>query len=125
MTPLVQPTRILILGAGGREHALAWKLAAEPGVSEVLCAPGNAGIARTVRTAPVDAGNTQDLLDLARREAVDLTVVGPELPLDRGIVDLFSSEGQRIFGPAASAARLECSKVFAKDFMARYGIPTA
>jgi phosphoribosylamine--glycine ligase len=117
--------KILVVGSGGREHALAGKLAAEPGVSEVICAPGNAGIARTVRTAPVDAGNTQDLLDLARREAVDLTVVGPELPLDRGIVDLFSSEGQRIFGPAASAARLECSKVFAKAFMARYGIPTA
>ncbi len=117
--------KILVVGSGGREHALAWKLAAEPGVSDVICAPGNAGIARTVRTAPVDAGNTQALLDLARREAVDLTVVGPELPLDRGIVDLFSSEGQRIFGPAAAAARLECSKVFAKAFMARYGIPTA
>jgi phosphoribosylamine---glycine ligase len=117
--------KILVVGSGGREHALAWKLAAEPGVADVICAPGNAGIARTVRTAAVDAGNIQALLDLARREAVDLTVVGPELPLDRGIVDLFSSEGQRIFGPAALAARLECSKVFAKGFMARYGIPTA
>jgi phosphoribosylamine---glycine ligase len=117
--------KILVVGSGGREHALAWKLAAEPGVADVVCAPGNAGIARTVRTAPVDAGNIHALLDLARREAVDLTVVGPELPLDRGIVDLFSSEGQRIFGPDASAARLECSKVFAKGFMARYGIPTA
>jgi phosphoribosylamine---glycine ligase len=117
--------KILVVGSGGREHALAWKLAAEQGVADVVCAPGNAGIARTVRTAPVDAGNIHALLDLARREAVDLTVVGPELPLDRGIVDLFSSEGQRIFGPDASAARLECSKVFAKGFMARYGIPTA
>jgi phosphoribosylamine---glycine ligase len=117
--------KILVVGSGGREHALAWKLAAEPDVSDVICAPGNAGIARTVRTAPVDAGNIQALLDVARREAVDLTVVGPELPLDRGIVDLFSSEGQRIFGPAAAAARLECSKVFAKAFMAQYGIPTA
>jgi phosphoribosylamine---glycine ligase len=117
--------KILVVGSGGREHALAWKLAAEAGVTEVICAPGNAGIARTVRTAPVDAANIQELLDLARREAVDLTVVGPELPLDRGIVDLFSSEGQRIFGPDASAARLECSKVFAKAFMARHGIPTA
>jgi phosphoribosylamine--glycine ligase len=117
--------KILVVGSGGREHALAWKLAAEPGVAGVICAPGNAGIARTVRTVAVDAGNIQALLDLARREAVDLTVVGPELPLDGGIVDLFSSEGQRIFGPAAAAARLECSKVFAKGFMARYGIPTA
>ena len=116
---------ILVVGSGGREHALAWKLAAEPGVARVICAPGNAGIARIVPTGAIDAGNIQALLDFARREAVDLTVVGPELPLDRGIVDLFSSEGQRIFGPAASAARLECSKVFAKDFMARYGIPTA
>ena len=116
---------ILVVGSGGREHALAWKLAAEPGVARVICAPGNAGIARDVHTAAIDAGNIQALLDLACREQVDLTVVGPELPLDRGIVDLFSSEGQRIFGPAASAARLECSKVFAKDFMARYGIPTA
>jgi phosphoribosylamine---glycine ligase len=117
--------KILVVGSGGREHALAWKLAAESGVSDVLCAPGNAGIARTVRTVPIDAGNTQALLELARREAVDLTVVGPELPLDRGIVDLFSSERQRIFGPTAAAARLECSKVFAKEFMARSGIPTA
>ena len=116
---------ILVVGSGGREHALAWKLAAEPGVARVICAPGNAGLARIVPTGAIDAGNIQALLDFARREAVDLTVVGPELPLDRGIVDLFSSEGQRIFGPAASAARLECSKVFAKDFMARYGIPTA
>ena len=116
---------ILVVGSGGREHALAWKLAAEPGVARVICAPGNAGIARDVRTAAIDAGNIRGLLDLARREDIDLTVVGPELPLDRGIVDLFSSEGQRIFGPAAAAARLECSKVFAKDFMARYGIPTA
>jgi phosphoribosylamine---glycine ligase len=116
---------ILVVGSGGREHVLAWKLAAEPGVARIICAPGNAGIARDVHTAAIDAGNIQALLDLARREHVDLTVVGPELPLDRGIVDRFSSEGQRIFGPAASAARLECSKVFAKDFMARYGIPTA
>ena len=117
--------KILVVGGGGREHALAWKLVAEPGVTEVVCAPGNAGIARTVRTAAIEAGNIEALLDLARREAVDLTVVGPEVPLDRGIVDLFRSRGQRILGPAAAAARLECSKVFAKGFMARHGIPTA
>jgi len=117
--------KILVVGSGGREHALAWKLAGEAGVSDVICAPGNAGIARTVRTAPVDAGDIEGLLALAAREAVDLTVVGPELPLDRGIVDLFSSRGLRIFGPRAAAARLECSKAFSKGFMARHGVPTA
>jgi phosphoribosylamine--glycine ligase len=117
--------KILVVGSGGREHALAWKLAGEAGVSEVLCAPGNAGIARTVRTAPVDAGDIEGLFALAAREAVDLTVVGPELPLDRGVVDLFSSRGLRIFGPRAAAARLECSKVFSKGFMDRHGVPTA
>jgi len=117
--------KILVVGSGGREHALAWKLAGEAGVSEVICAPGNAGIARTVRTAPAAAGDVEALFELAAREAVGLTVVGPELPLDRGIVDLFSSRGLRIFGPRAGAARLECSKVFAKGFMARHGIPTA
>jgi phosphoribosylamine--glycine ligase len=116
---------ILVVGSGGREHALAWKLSREPGIGTLLCAPGNAGIARVVRTAPVDAGDVEGLFDLARREAVDLTVVGPELPLDRGIVDIFSSRGLRIFGPSRAAAQLECSKVFAKGFMARYGIPTA
>jgi phosphoribosylamine--glycine ligase len=117
--------KILVVGSGGREHALAWKLAREVGVTEVICAPGNAGIARTVRTAAIEAGDVEGLLDLAVREAVDLTVVGPELPLDRGIVNLFSSRGLRIFGPSREAAQLECSKAFAKDFMARNGIPTA
>src|SRR5687767_677819 len=117
--------KILVVGSGGREHALCWKLTNEAAVAEVICAPGNAGIARTVRIAPVDAGDVEGLIDLARREAVDLTVVGPELPLDRGIVNLFSSRGLRIFGPSREAAQLECSKAFAKGFMARYGIPTA
>src|SRR5215218_255130 len=117
--------KILVVGGGGREHALAWTLARDRPVTAVLCAPGNAGIARVVPTFPVDAGDVAGLADLAVRESVDLTVVGPELPLDRGIVDVFSSRGLRIFGPAAAAARLECSKVFAKEFMARHGIPTA
>ena len=111
--------KILVVGSGGREHALVWTLGRNRSVSSVLCAPGNAGIARLARTVPVDAGDVDGLLDLAIREQVDLTVVGPELPLDRGIVDLFSSRGLRIFGPTAAAARLECSKVFAKDFMAQ------
>ena len=91
----------------------------------MVCAPGNTGIGRIARTVPVDVSDVGALVDLAQREAVDLTVVGPELPLDRGVVDLFSSRGLLIFGPSAAAARLECSKVFAKEFMARHGIPTA
>ena len=117
--------KILVVGSGGREHALAWTLARDCAVTSLLCAPGNAGIARVVPTVPVDAGDVEALAELGRRESVDLTVVGPELPLDRGIVDIFSSRGLRIFGPSRAAARLECSKVFAKEFMARHGIPTA
>jgi len=116
--------KILVIGSGGREHALAWKLAGEPG-ADVLCAPGNPGIAGVARTIPIPAGDVSALAGLAERERVDLTVVGPELPLDCGIVDLFSARGLRIFGPSRHAAQLECSKAFAKDFMARHGIPTA
>ncbi len=117
--------RILIVGSGGREHALAWKIASEAGVTEVICAPGNPGIAGVARTVPVAAGDVDALAALAARESIDLTVVGPELPLDRGIADLFASKGLRLFGPSRAAAQLECSKVFAKAFMARHGIPTA
>ena len=117
--------RVLIVGGGGREHALAWRLSRDPSVSEVLCAPGNPGIRDVANLASIDAGNPDQLLALAKREAIDLTVVGPELPLDRGIVDRFGDEGLRIFGPPRAAAQLECSKVFAKGFMARHGIPTA
>lgn len=117
--------RILVVGGGGREHALAWKLASEPGVGEVLCAPGNPGISAVARTVPAAAADVDALAALARRESVDLTVVGPELPLDRGIADRFASEGLRLFGPSRAAAQLECSKVFAKAFMARHGVPTA
>jgi len=117
--------RVLIVGGGGREHALAWKLAGESGVTQVYCAPGNAGIARVATRLAVDAGDPQAMLDAAVRERIDLTIVGPELPLDRGIVDLFTARGRLIFGPTRAAAQLECSKVFAKGFMARHGIPTA
>jgi phosphoribosylamine--glycine ligase len=117
--------KVLIVGSGAREHALAWKLSSERAVSEVVCAPGNAGIATTVRTVAIDAADTSALSDFAARERVDLTVVGPELPLDRGIADLFASRKQRLFGPSRAAAQLECSKAFAKAFMARHGIPTA
>jgi phosphoribosylamine--glycine ligase len=117
--------RILVVGSGAREHALAWKLGTERGVSEVVCAPGNAGIGRVARIEAVAASDLEGLRALAARARVDLTVVGPELPLDRGIVDLFASGGLRILGPTRAAAQLESSKVFAKAFMARHGIPTA
>ena len=117
--------KILVVGSGGREHALAWKLAGEAGVTGVIAAPGNPGIARVARLAAIDVADVEGLLALAQREQIDLTVVGPELPLDRGLVDRFSSRGLTIFGPSRAAAQLECSKVFAKGFMARHGIPTA
>jgi phosphoribosylamine---glycine ligase len=117
--------KVLVVGSGGREHALAWKFAAERAVRDVVCAPGNAGISDVARIADISAGDPSALAAFAEREAIDLTVVGPELPLDRGIADLFMSRGLRIFGPSRAAAQLECSKVFAKAFMARHGIPTA
>lgn len=117
--------KILVVGSGGREHALAWKLAGEPGVHDVVCAPGNAGIASVARLAPISAGDPDALAALAERERIDLTIVGPELPLDRGIADLFAARGLKLFGPTRAAAQLECSKVFAKAFMTRHGIPTA
>jgi phosphoribosylamine--glycine ligase len=117
--------RVLIVGAGGREHALAWRLAQEPGVSALVCAPGNAGIAPVARLVAVESSDPDALLALIERESIDLTVVGPELPLDRGVVDRVRAAGRRIFGPPRAAAQLECSKVFAKGFMTRHRIPTA
>ena len=117
--------KILVVGGGAREHAIAWKLAGERGVSEVLCAPGNPGIAEHARCIPDEAGNPAGLLAVAAREAVDLTVVGPELPLSLGVVDLFAEEGRPIVGPSKAAAALESSKAFAKAFMERHRIPTS
>ncbi len=121
------PLKLLVIGGGGREHALAWKLAQSPRVSEVLVAPGNAGTARETKCRNVDlrATDLDGLLALAQREGVALTVVGPEQPLVAGVVDRFRAAGLRIFGPTAAAAQLEGSKAFAKDFLARHGIPTA
>ncbi|MBA3297837.1 MAG: phosphoribosylamine--glycine ligase [Acidobacteria bacterium] len=122
---------VLVVGGGGREHALAWKLAREKGVTAVSCTPGNFGIAAEAGVVPISADNVAMLADQAGaltdawNAAVGLTVVGPEVPLNAGICDLFASRGLRIFGPSRAAAQLECSKVFAKDFMARHGIPTA
>jgi phosphoribosylamine--glycine ligase len=117
--------RILVLGAGAREHALAWKLSNEPNVSHVICAPGNAGIARTIATAPLDLLDTDAVSSLVDREQIDLTVVGPEAPLGNGLADRFEAEGRRVFGPTRGAAQLETSKAFAKDFMQRHQVPTA
>jgi phosphoribosylamine--glycine ligase len=117
--------RILVLGAGAREHALAWKLSNEPNVSHVICAPGNAGIARTIATAPLDLLDTDAVSSLVDREQIDLTVVGPEAPLGNGLADRFEAEGRRVFGPTRGAAQLETSKAFAKDFMHRHQVPTA
>ncbi len=117
--------QILVVGSGAREHALCWKLLRDPGVDGVICAPGNAGLAREFPTVAVDPADPEALLALAERERIDLTVVGPEAPLERGIADLFSSRGRPLFGPRKAAAQLETSKAFAKDFMFRHGVPTA
>lgn len=117
--------KLLVLGGGGREHALVWKLASERDVGEIVCAPGNAGISRLARCVPVDLEDPAQALALAQAEQVDLTVVGPELPLSRGVVDAFLAERLAVFGPTRAAAELESSKVFAKDFMARHKVPTA
>ncbi len=117
--------RVLLVGGGGREHALAWKLAQSPRLSRLIAAPGNPGIARHADCVPVKDSAIEELRSLARRERVDLTVVGPELPLALGLADRLREAGLRVFGPGAAAARIESSKAFAKDLMARHGIPTA
>lgn len=117
--------KVLIVGSGGREHALAWKLAQSPRVTKVCSAPGNAGTAHLGENVPIGAEDIPSLVSYAKREAIGLTVVGPDDALAAGIVDAFEHEGLRIFGPNAAAARLESSKIFAKDFMRRHGIPTA
>ena len=117
--------KLLLIGSGAREHALAWKLAKEPQVDAILCAPGNIGIAQHARCAPVDVADPNAILQLAIREAVDFTIIGPELPLANGVANVFTASGRALFGPSRTAARLESSKAFAKMFMARHGIPTA
>ena len=117
--------KVLVLGSGGREHALVWKLRQSPSVTQVYCIPGNGGIAADAECLPGDLKNVDSLAQTAARVQPDLTVVGPELPLSLGVVDEFSRRGLRIFGPTAAAARLESSKAFAKEFMQRHNIPTA
>jgi phosphoribosylamine--glycine ligase len=117
--------KVLVIGSGGREHALVWKLKQSPRVRQVFCAPGNGGICSDAECLPADVQSLESLLEVANRVQPDLTVVGPEVPLAAGVVDEFTRRGMRIFGPTAAAARLESSKSFAKDFMRRHRIPTA
>jgi len=116
--------KVLILGSGGREHALAWAVARSPRVTQVVCAPGNGGMAQIARCVPVDLKSLDAMIRLAEAEKPDLTVVGPELPLSLGIVDALQQRGMRVFGPTRAAAMLETSKGFAKRFMQRHNIPT-
>jgi phosphoribosylamine---glycine ligase len=117
--------KILVIGSGAREHAMVWKLARERDVTDVYCAPGNPGIATMARCLPADVAKPAELLEIATRQAVDLTVVGPEVPLSVGVVDLFLQHDMAIVGPTRAAAALESSKSFAKDFMDRHRVPTA
>ncbi|MEW6183511.1 MAG: phosphoribosylamine--glycine ligase [Bacillota bacterium] len=117
--------KVLVIGGGGREHALVWKIAQNPSVKKVFCAPGNAGIGRLAECVQIKAEDVNGLLAFAREEGISLTVVGPEAPLAAGIVDVFETAGLKIFGPRQKAARLEASKVFAKEVMLRCGVPTA
>ena len=117
--------RILVVGSGGREHALVWKIRQSPKVEKIYCAPGNGGIVGMADCVDIDATDIKGLVQFAKRKKIDLTVVGPELPLTLGIVDAFEEKGLRVFGPNRKAAEIEGSKVFSKELMATYRIPTA
>ena len=117
--------KILVVGSGGREHALAWKLSQSSRVDRLFCAPGNAGTAEIGENVPIPANDLRALAQFAKENKIELTVIGPDDPLAAGIVDLFEAEGLRVFGPSKSAARLESSKIFAKELMRKNKIPTA
>ena len=117
--------KLLIIGGGGREHALAWKLSRSPLVRKIYCAPGNAGTARLGENVPLAITNASGLLAFAREKRIDLTVIGPDDALAAGLADRFQADGRRVFGPTREAARLEWSKIFTKEFLLRHGIPTA
>jgi len=117
--------KLLVIGSGGREHTLVWKMTQSPKVSKTYCAPGNAGISQLTQCVNIDADSIEKLVDFAQKEKIDLTVVGPELPLSRGIVDEFNQQGLRIFGPSKEATEIESSKVFCKYLLKKYNIPTA
>ncbi|HBK54298.1 MAG TPA: phosphoribosylamine--glycine ligase, partial [Syntrophomonas wolfei] len=117
--------KLLLIGQGGREHALAWKLAQSPEIEALYVAPGNPGIAAIAECISIGVNEIESLLEFARSQRIDLTVVGPEAPLMEGIADRFREAGLKIFGPTTAASRLEGSKVFAKKLLKKYGIPTA
>ena len=117
--------KVLIIGSGGREHAIAWKVAQSRRVSKIYCAPGNAGISQLAECVPIGAMEIDQLVDFAKEKEIDLTVVGMDDPLVAGVVDAFEAAGLRVFGPRKNAAVLEGSKAFAKDLMKKYQIPTA
>ncbi len=117
--------KVLVIGSGGREHTLVWKITQSPKVSQIYCAPGNAGISRLAQCVNIDADSIEKLVDFAKKEKIDLTVVGPELPLSQGIVNEFNKQGLRIFGPSKEATEIESSKVFSKYLLKKYNIPTA
>ena len=117
--------KVLVIGSGGREHALVWKITQSKKVDKVYCAPGNAGISRLAECVDIAATDVDGLLLFALRESVDLTIVGPESSLVEGVVDSFQENGLRIFGPTQKAAILEGSKVFSKEFLEKYNIPSA
>ena len=117
--------RILVIGSGGREHALCWKIAQSPKCSKLYCAPGNGGIRETAELVNIAADDITSLLKFAKEKNIDLTVVGPEAPLVKGIVDLFQKEGLKVFGPSKALSAIEGSKVFAKELMKRCGVSTA
>ena len=117
--------RVLVVGSGGREHALVWKISQSKLIDKIFCAPGNAGISKLAECIDIEPNNIQELLNFAKKEKIDLTVVGPEAPLASGIVDEFSNYKLKIFGPNKLASKLESSKIFAKEIMFKYNIPTA
>lgn len=117
--------KVLVIGSGGREHAIVWKVSKSRHIDTIYCCPGNAGISELAECINVDDNNFDALVDFVKYEGIDLTIVGPEAPLSKGIADVFEKEGRKILGPNMKAAQLEGSKVFAKDLMRRYGIPTA
>ena len=117
--------KILVVGGGGREHAICWKLSKEANVDKIYCAPGNAGISNVAQCIDIQDSNIENLLNFAKENKIDLTIVGPEIPLVAGIVDKFEKEGLKIFGPNKKCAQLEGSKSFSKDFMIRHNLPTA
>src|SRR4029077_21179334 len=117
--------KILVIGSGGREHALVWKLAQSPSVAKIWCAPGNGGIANDAECFPLDLSDVRAASDLAAKLGADLTIVGPEIPLVGGIADEFATRGLTLLGPSKTAAEVEVRKIFAQKFMERHGIPTA